>query len=188
MQSQSRTTSIRARGKLNRGRFDYLLMSPVLGYSAWAVAAILAMYRAIMGEWFVLGVCGIVATACALLQFNWNHIPLQLRGKLLFSLGVLFSWSLLTMHSPAYALFFDTLENGLTTLFGRFGVSGVENIPQWIGGVFRILGIVFLSILALRFGRSREDDDEGTRAVVGKVVQLLAGLLVADALIELFLA
>lgn len=183
MQSQSRTISIR----VNRGHFDQLLMSPMLGYSAWITAVTLVMFRATMGEWFVLGVCGVVAAVSVLLQIHWKRIPVQYRGKFLFSLGVLFCWAFLTMHLPAHALFFDTLEDGLTTLFNRFGVTGVDQIPSWIGGVFRILGIVFVAILALRFGRSREEDDEGTRAVIGKVVQLVACLLIGDALLELFI-
>jgi hypothetical protein len=106
----------------------------------------------------------------------------------IFGICAVLSWCLLTMHSPAYALFFDTLEDGLTELFDRFGVTGVSDIPQWIGGLFRILGIVFVGIIAIRFGRSRDDDDEGTRQITSKVVQVVCGLVVFDALLELLLA
>ena len=63
-----------------------------------------------------------------------------------------------------------------------------SNIPSWIGGLFRILGIVFIGIIAIRFGRSRDEDDEGTRQITGKVVQVVCGLVVFDALLELVIA
>lgn len=166
--------------------FTKFLDSPALKYISWLTVALLVLYRVLTSEWFVLLVCGVGGTLLALLLQHWRAFSKRHRGQLLFGLCAVLSWCLLIMHAPAYALFFDTLETGLTTLFARFGVAGVEAIPGWIGGVFRILGIVFLAILAIRFGRSREDDDEGTKAIVGKVVQIIAGLLVFDALIELF--
>lgn len=166
--------------------FTKFLDSPALKYISWLTVALLVLYRVLMGEWLVLLVCGVGGTLLALLWQHYSVISKGYRRQLLFCLCAILSWCLFTMHSPAYALFFDTLETGLTTLFTRFGVTGVELIPLWIGGVFRLLGIVFLAILAIRFGRSREDDDEGTKAIVGKVVQIIAGLLIFDALIELF--
>lgn len=166
--------------------FTKFLDSPALKYISWLTVALLVLYRVLTSEWFVLLVCGVGGTLLALLLQRWRAFSKRHRVQLLFGLCAVLSWCLLIMHAPAYALFFDTLETGLTTLFARFGVAGVEAIPGWIGGVFRILGIVFLAILAIRFGRSREDDDEGTKAIVGKVVQIIAGLLVFDALIELF--
>lgn len=162
------------------------LDSQALKRISWFTVAVLILYRLLMGEWFVLLVCSVGGAFIALLNQHWKSISGCYRQQLLFGLITILSWCLLTAHSPAHALFFDTLESGLTSLFGRFGVAGVQNIPRWIGGVFRIIGIVFLAILGLRFGRAREDDDEGTRAIVGKVVQVIAGLLVFDALIELF--
>lgn len=92
------------------------------------------------------------------------------------------------MHAPAQALFFDTLETGLTTLLNRFGVTQVNEIPAWVGGIFRILGIVGLAVIALRFGRAREEDEEATKGTVGRVIQLIMALLAGDVLIELFTA
>lgn len=166
--------------------FTKFLDSPALKYISWLTVALLVLYRVLWGEWFVLLVCGVGGTLLALSLEHYSTIKKGYRSKLLFGLCAVLSWCLFTMHSPAYALFFDTLETGLTSLFTRFGVTGVESIPLWIGGVFRLLGIVFLAILAIRFGRSREDDDEGTKAIVGKVVQIIAGLLIFDSLIELF--
>lgn len=166
--------------------FTKFLDSLALKYISWLTVAALLSYRVLMGEWFMLLVYGVGGTLLALLLQHSLAISKRHRGQLLFGLSAVLSWCIFTMHAPAYALFFDTLETGLTSLFSRFGVTGVEEIPGWIGGVFRILGIVFLGILAIRFGRAREDDDEGTKAVVGKVVQIIAGLLVFDSLIELF--
>lgn len=166
--------------------FTKFLDSPALKYISWLTVALLVLYRVLMGEWLVLLVCGVGGTLLALCLQHYGAISKRHRGQLLFCLCAVLSWCSFTIHSPAYALFFDTLENGLTSLFGRFGVTGVESIPGWIGGVFRLLGIVFLAILAVRFGRSREDDDEGARQTVGKVVQIIAGLLIFDSLIELF--
>lgn len=166
--------------------FTKFLDSPALKYISWLTVALLVLYRVLWGEWLVLLVCGVGGTLLALFWQHYSTISKSYRRQLLFCLCAVLSWCLFTMHSPAYALFFDTLENGLSSLFTRFGVTGVESIPLWIGGVFRLLGIVFLAILAIRFGRSREDDDEGTKAIVGKVVQIIAGLLIFDSLIELF--
>ncbi|MBW4637626.1 MAG: sigma-70 family RNA polymerase sigma factor [Gloeocapsa sp. UFS-A4-WI-NPMV-4B04] len=166
--------------------FTKFLDSPALKYISWLTVALLVLYRVLMGEWLVLLLCGVGGTLLALFWQHYGAISKRHRGQLLFCLSTVLSWCSFTIHSPAYALFFDTLENGLTSLFGRFGVTGVEAIPGWIGGVFRLLGIVFLAILAVRFGRSREDDDEGARQTVGKVVQIIAGLLIFDSLIELF--
>lgn len=166
--------------------FTKFLDSPVLKYISWLTVALLVLYRVLMGEWFVLLVCGTGGTLLALLLQHYSTISKHHRRQLLFGLCAVLSWCFFTMHSPAYALFFDTLENGLTSLIARFGVTEVENIPLWIGGVFRLLGIVFLGILAIRFGRSREDDDEGTKAIVGKVVQIICGLLIFDGLIDMF--
>lgn len=166
--------------------FIELLDSLALKHLTWVTVAVLILYRLLMGEWFVLLVCGVGGALLVLLQQHWKPISRYHRKQFLFGLVTVLSWCLLTAHLPAYALFFDTLEKGLTTLFARYNVTGIQNIPGWIGGVFRIIGIVFLAILAIRFGRSREDDDEAARAVVGKVVQIIAGLLIFDALIELF--
>lgn len=166
--------------------FTKFLHSPALKYISWLTVALLVLYRVLMGEWLVLLVCGVGGTLLAVLKQHYSTISKGYRRQLLFCLCAVLSWCLFTMHSPAYALFFDTLETRLTSLFARYNVTEVESIPLWIGGVFRLLGIVFLGILAIRFGRSREDDDEGTKAVVGKVVQIICGLLVFDVLIELF--
>lgn len=166
--------------------FTKFLDSPALRYISWFTVALLVLYRILMGEWFVLLVCGVGGTLLALLLQQWRVISKRDRRIVLFGLSAVLSWCLFTMHAPAYALFFDTLETGLTSLIGRFGVTGVESIPGWIGGVFRILGIVAVGVLAIRFGRAREDDDESAKAVVGKVVQIIAGLLIFDVLIELF--
>lgn len=166
--------------------FTKFLDSPALKYISWLTVALLVLYRVLTGEWFVLLVCGVGGTLLALSLEHYSTIKKGYRRKLLFGLCVVLSWCLFTMHSPAYALFFDTLEEGLVSLIGRFGVTEVENIPLWIGGVFRLLGIVFLGILAIRFGRSREDDDEGTKAIVGKVIQIICGLLIFDGLIDIF--
>lgn len=167
--------------------FTKFLDSPVLKYISWLTVALLVLYRVLMGEWIVLLVCGMGSTLLALLWQQWRVISKRYRGQLLFGLCTVLSWCLSTMHSPAYALFFDTLENGLTSLLARFGVTGLENIPSWIGGVFRIMALVFLAILGIRFGRSHGDDDEGTRQVVGKLVQVLCGLLAFDVMMELVL-
>lgn len=172
--------------KISSLTFIKLLDSHTLRYISWVTVAVLVLYRLLMGEWFVLLVCGVGGILLVLLKQHWKTISKSHRRQLLFGLVTLLSWCLLTVHSPAYALFFDTLEKGLSILFGRFGVTGVSKIPSWIGAVFRIIGIVFLAILALRFGRAREEDDEGTRAIVGKIAQIIAGLMIFDALIELF--
>lgn len=177
------------RAPLHRSRntlFTKFLDSPTLKYISWLTVALLVLYRMLMGELAVLLVCGVGGTIAALLWQHWRAISKQHRRQLLFGLCAVLSWCLFTIHLPAHALFFDTLEEGLTTLLGRFGVTGVEEIPNWIGGIFRILGIVFLGVLAIRFGRSRDDDDEGSRQITSKVVQVIAGLVVFDALIELF--
>lgn len=172
--------------KSRHTRLIKLLDSPALKYISWSTVSLLVLYRFLMGEWLLLLVCSVGGLLLALLKQHKKTISKRHRSQLLFVLFAVLSWSFLTLHTPAYALFFDTLETGLTTLFNRFGVTGVASIPSWIGGVFRLLGIIFLAILAVRFGRSREEDDEGIRASAGKVVQLLAGLLIFDALIELF--
>lgn len=182
LSSSTRTVYHKPRNTL----FTKFLNSPALKYISWLTVALLVLYRVLMGEWFVLLVCGVGGTLLALFWQHYGAIKKRHRRQLLFCLCTVLSWCLFTIHSPAYALFFDTLETGLTTLFARFNVTEVESIPLWIGGVFRLLGIVFLGILAIRFGRSREDDDEGTKAIVGKVVQIICGLLVFDVLIELF--
>lgn len=179
---------IRKSRKTRNVRFIKILDSHTLRYISWVTLAVLVLYRLLVGEWFVLLVCSVGGVLLFLLKQHWKTISKSHRRQLLFGLFTLLSWCLLTAHLPAYALFFDTLEKGLTTLFGRFGVTGVSKIPSWIGAVFRIVGIVFLAILALRFGRSREEDDEGTRASVGKISQIVAGLMIFDALIELFLS
>jgi hypothetical protein len=168
--------------------FTKFLDSPGLKYISWLTVALLVLYRVLMGEWVVLAVCGVGGTLLALLLQRDGAISTRHRRQLLFGLGAVISWYFFTMHSPAYALFFDTLEQGLTTMFARFGVDGVSNIPSWIGGLFRILGIVFIGIIAIRFGRSRDEDDEGTRQITGKVVQVVCGLVVFDALLELVIA
>lgn len=160
--------------------------SPALKYISWLTVALLVLYRMLMGELLVLLVCGVGGTIAALLWQHWRAISKQHRQQLLFGLGAVLSWCLFTIHLPAYALFFDTLEEGLTTLFARFGVADTTSFPLWIGALFRILGIVFIGILALRFGRSRDEDDEGTRQVTGKVVQVIAALVIFDAMLELF--
>lgn len=182
LSSSTRTVYHKPRNTL----FTKFLDSPALKYISWLTVALLVLYRVLMGEWLVLLVCGVGGTLLALCWQHYGTILKRYRGQLLFCLCTVLSWCSFSIHSPAYALFFDTLENGLTSLFLRFGVTGVEAIPGWIGGVFRLLGIVFLAILAVRFGRSREDDDEGARQTVGKVVQIIAGLLIFDSLIELF--
>ena len=182
LSSSTRTVYHKPRNTL----FTKFLHSPALKYISWLSVALLVLYRVLMGEWLVLLVCGVGGTLLALFWQHYGAIKKRHRRQLLFCLCTVLSWCSFTIHSPAYALFFDTLETGLTSLFARFNVTEVENIPLWIGGVFRLLGIVFLGILAIRFGRSREDDDEGTKAVVGKVVQIICGLLVFDVLIELF--
>lgn len=182
LSSSTRTFINKPRNRL----FTKFLDSPALKYISWLTVALLVLYRVLTGEWFVLLVCGTGGTLLALLWQHYSVISKGYRRQLLFCLCAILSWCLFTMHSAAYALFFDTLETGLTSLFARYNVTEVESIPLWIGGVFRLLGIVFLGILAIRFGRSREDDDEGTKAVVGKVVQIICGLLVFDVLIELF--
>jgi RNA polymerase sigma-70 factor (ECF subfamily) len=168
--------------------FTKFLDSPGLKYISWLTVALLVLYRVLMGELVVLVVCGVGGTLLALLLQRDGAISTRHRRQLLFGLGAVISWYFFTMHSPAYALFFDTLERGLTTMFARFGVDGVSNIPSWIGGLFRILGIVFIGIIAIRFGRSRDEDDEGTRQITGKVVQVVCGLVVFDALLELVIA
>ena len=168
--------------------FTKFLDSPGLKYISWLTVALLVLYRVLMGEWAVLAVCGVGGTLLALLLQRDGAISKHHRRQLLFCLCAVISWYFFTMHSPAYALFFDTLERGLTTMFARFGVDGVSNIPSWIGGLFRILGIVFIGIIAIRFGRSRDEDDEGTRQITGKVVQVVCGLVVFDALLELVIA
>ena len=168
--------------------FIKFLDSPGLKYISWLTVALLVLYRVLMGEWAVLAVCGVGGTLLTLLLQRDGAISTRHRRQLLFGLGAVISWYFFTMHSPAYALFFDTLERGLTTMFARFGVDGVSNIPSWIGGLFRILGIVFIGIIAIRFGRSRDEDDEGTRQITGKVVQVVCGLVVFDALLELVIA
>ena len=160
--------------------------SPALKYISWLTVALLVLYRMLMGELAVLLVCGVGGTLLALLWQHWKAISKQHRQQLLFGLCAVLSWCLFTIHLPAYALFFDTLEEGLTTLFARFGVADTTSFPLWIGALFRILGIVFIGILALRFGRSRDEDDEGTRQVTGKVVQVIAALVIFDAMLELF--
>lgn len=172
--------------KIRNIPFIKFLDSQILKQIFWITAAIVVVYRLLMGEWFILLVCSAGAVLLVLLKQHWKSISKAHRQQLLFSLITILFWCFLTMHSPAYALFFDTLEKGLTTLFSRFGVTGIQKIPLWIGGVFRILGIVFLAILALRFGRSREDDDEAARPIISKLIQVVAGLLVFDSLIELF--
>ena len=162
--------------------------SPALKYISWLTVALLVLYRMLMGEWLVLLVCGGGGTIAALLWQHWRAISKHHRQQLLFGLCAVLSWCFFTLHSPAYALFFDTLETGLTTLFARFGVADTTSFPLWIGALFRILGIVFIGILALRFGRSRDEDDEGTRQVTGKVVQVIAALVIFDAMLELFIS
>ena len=162
--------------------------SPALKYISWLTVALLVLYRMLMGEWLVLLVCGVGGTIAALLWQHWRAISKHHRQQLLFGLCAVLSWCFFTLHSPAYALFFDTLETGLTTLFARFGVADTTSFPLWIGALFRILGIVFIGILALRFGRSRDEDDEGTRQVTGKVVQVIAALVIFDAMLELFIS
>jgi len=166
--------------------FTKFLDSPALKYISWLTVALLVLYRMLMGEWLVLLVCGVGGTLLALCLQHYKAISKQHRQQLLFGLCVVMSWCLITIHSPAYALFFDTLETGLTTLFARFGVADTTSFPLWIGALFRILGIVFVGIIALRFGRSRDEDDEGTRQITGKVVQMIAALVIFDAMLELF--
>lgn len=165
--------------------FTKFLNSPALKYISWLTVALLVLYRMLMGEWVVLLVYGVGGTLLALLWQHWRALPKRHQRQLLFGLCVVLSWCFFTMHSPAYALFFDTLEKGLTTMFGRFGVAGVNNIPQWVGALFRIMGIVFVGIIAIRFGRSRDEDDEGTRQITGKVVQVICGLIIFDAILTL---
>lgn len=166
--------------------FTKFLNSPALKYISWLTVALLVLYRMLMGEWVVLLVYGVGGTVAALLWQHWRAISICHRKQLLFSLCAVLSWCLFTIHLPAHALFFDTLETGLTTLFARFGVADTTSFPLWIGAMFRILGIVFIGILALRFGRSRDEDDEGTRQVTGKVVQVIGALIIFDAMLELF--
>lgn len=164
--------------------FTKFLDSPALKYISWLTVALLVLYRMLIGEWLVLLVYGVGSTLLALLWQDWKAISKHHRRQLLFGLCAVLSWCLFTMHSPAYALFFDTLENGLTTMFNRFG-GKAGNIPQWVGGLFRIIGIVFIGIIAVRFGRARDEDDEGTRQITSKVAQVLCGLLVFDGIITL---
>jgi hypothetical protein len=72
-------------------------------------------------------------------------------------------------------------------LFKTFNVTGVDNIPKWIGGVFRIIAVVLLAIIGLRFGRQRDDEDEAIKHLLGRLVPWIAGLLILDALIELII-
>ncbi|WP_028954496.1 sigma-70 family RNA polymerase sigma factor [Synechocystis sp. PCC 7509] len=160
--------------------------SPALKYISWLTVALLVLYRMLMGEWLVLLVCGVGGTIAALLWQHWRAISKHHRQQLLFGLCAVLSWCFFTLHTPAYALFFDTLETGLTQMFARFGVADTTSFPLWIGALFRILGIVFIGILALRFGRSRDEDDEGTRQITGKVVQVIGALVIFDAMLELF--
>ncbi len=166
--------------------FTKFLNSPALKYISWLTVALLVLYRMLMGEWLVLLVCGVGGSLLALLMQHNSPISKSHRRQLLFGLCVVMSWCLFTLHSPAYALFFDTLETGLTTLFARFGVADTTSFPLWIGALFRIVGMVFIAIIALRFGRSRDEDDEGTRQITGKVVHVIAGLVIFDAMLELF--
>lgn len=168
--------------------FTKFLDSPALKYISWLTVALLVLYRMLMGEWLVLLVCGVGGTLAALLWQHYSAISAHHRKQLLFGLCAVLSWCFFTMHSPAYALFFDTLEKGLTTMFARFGVANTTNFPLWIGALFRILGIVFVGIIAIRFGRSRDEDDEGTRQITGKVVQVICGLIIFDAIIGLITA
>lgn len=163
-----------------------LIHSPACTILSWGTLVALVLYRVVMGEWFVLLVCASATLIGFTLQQNWQRVPSPLRPNLLLGSGALLAWVLMTLHAPAQALFFDTLENGLKTLFGRFGVAGVDQIPGWVGAVFRIIAVVFLAVLALRFGRAQEEDSEGVRQIVGKIVQILAGMLILDALIGLF--
>ena len=168
--------------------FTKFIDSPALKYISWLTVALLVLYRMLMGEWLVLLVYGVGSTLLALLWQNWKAISKHHRRQLLFGLCAVLSWCFFTMHLPAHALFFDTLEAGLGELMARFNVAGLEDFPEWIGGIFRILGIVFIGILALRFGRSRDEDDEGTKQITGKVVQVIAALVIFDAMLELFTA
>jgi RNA polymerase sigma factor (sigma-70 family) len=177
-----------ARASLHKPRskvFTKFLNSPALKYISWLTVALLVLYRMLMGELAVLLVCGVGGTFLALLWQHWKAISKQHRQQLLFGLCAVLSWCLFTIHLPAYALFFDTLEKGLTTMFARFGVANTTKFPQWIGALFRILGLVFVGIIAIRFGRSRDEDDEGTRQITGKVVQVICGLIIFDAIIGL---
>lgn len=189
--SMTRQTLRSTRASLRKFRTRVLtkfLDSHALKYISWSTVALLVLYRMLMGEWVVLLVCGVGGTLLALLLQQYSKISKQHRRQLLFGLCAALSWCFFTMHLPAHALFFDTLESGLITMFGRFGVTGVENVPQWIGALFRILGIIFIGIIAVRFGRSRDEDDEGTRQITGKVAQVIAGLIVFDAILELVIA
>jgi len=162
-----------------------LLDSLPLRYVSWSAVAVLLVYRLLMGEWLLLLVCSVGGLSLAMLKQYRKSFSKRRRNQLLFALFAILSWSFLTLHTPAYALFFDTLETGLTTMLNRFGVTQVANIPNWLGAVFRISGLFFFGFLALRFARAREDEDESTRANLGKVVQAICGLLIADVLIEL---
>ncbi|MBW4550226.1 MAG: hypothetical protein KME35_03815 [Aphanocapsa sp. GSE-SYN-MK-11-07L] len=72
-------------------------------------------------------------------------------------------------------------------MFNRFGVADLDQIPDWIGGIFRIFGLLSVVFLAIRFGRHQNDDDEGGRVVINKAVVIVAGVLVGDALLNIFL-
>lgn len=168
-------------------RFGRWIDSPLMNAASWGGVAGIALYRAVMGEWLLLLVCGLGGLFLALLQQHWKSIPPFYRFKLLFGSGVLLGWLMLTSHMPAHALFFDTLENGLKTLFNRFGVADLDKIPDWIGGIFRIFGILTVVFLAIRFGRSQNDDEEGGRMVINKAVVIIAALLVGDALLNIFI-
>lgn len=168
--------------------FTKFIDSPALKYISWLTVALLVLYRMLMGELLALLVYGVGGLVAALLWQHWRTISKSHRQQLLFGLCAVLSWCFFTMHLPAHALFFDTLEEGLTQMFARFGVANTTDFPLWVGALFRILGIVFIGILALRFGRSRDEDDEGTKQITGKVVQVIAALVIFDAMLELFTA
>lgn len=65
--------------------FTKFLHSPALKYISWLTVALLVLYRVVMGEWFVLLVCGIGGTLLALCLQHYSTIKKHHRRKLLFS-------------------------------------------------------------------------------------------------------
>ncbi len=123
--AMTKQLSSSTRASYNKPRntlFTKFLDSPALKYISWLTVALLVLYRVLMGEWLVLLVCGVGGTLLALLKQHYSTISKSYRRQLLFGLCAVLSWCLFTMHSPAYALFFDTLETGLTSLFARYNI------------------------------------------------------------------
>jgi hypothetical protein len=165
--------------------FSKLVNAPLMKYLTWLAVALVIAYRLLAGQTFILGICILGGAGCLLLHENWKSIPKKHRSRVVFGSGVVLSWAFMTLHAPADALFFNTIETALTTIFKTFNVTGADNIPKWIGGVFRIIAIVFLGIIGLRFGRQRDEDEEGIKHLVARIVPWIAGLLILDALVEL---